>query len=112
MFTGIDVNCLPHPGLFIQREDDWTLRQLESVFVTNLEPVRILGNEMSPLTCCHVIRDFVAGFQNAAPEATTFCEALKVSSVLMVKEKVMKDYEGRIRSIFKKHPSGLDPIDF
>jgi len=124
MFRGIDVNCLPHPGLFIQREDNWSLRQLESDFVRHLdhyvtgvfkgklEPVKILGNELTPLTFCMVVQQFVHGFQDAAPEATTFCEAMRVSTVLLVKESIMADYEKKMKDVLKKNKSGLDPVEF
>lgn len=123
MFRTISATALPHPGLFLARDEDWSVRQLDSDFVrfvdryvedvfAKLEPKRIFGNEVTPITFCLIVRQFVKGFQTAAPDATSFVEAMKNSTVLMVREKVMRSYEHAMKQHFKRHPRGVDAAEF
>jgi len=125
MFRRIGCFCLPHPGLKIQKAA-WTgnVTDIDSdfvrfmdeyvheVFTEALEPKSIIGSDLSTITFPLVVRKFVEVFQNAAPAAMSFTQAMTSATVLLAKEQVMKSYNSKMSDFAKKHPQGVEPEEF
>jgi len=125
MFHDIGCFCLPHPGFAIE-DDTWNgsvsdiapdfIRMvdvyLRDVFETRLEPKKILGSDLTPLTFDLVIRDFVNAFKDAAPAAVTFTQAITNSTVLLAKEQAMKSYTAKMDKVSASNPKGLEEKAF
>lgn len=124
MFRRIGCFCLPHPGFAIERET-WSgcVRDISPDFLhfadsyvrevfADLETKRILGSELSTVTFPLVLRDFVRAFQDAAPAAMSFTQAMTSSTVLMAKEHAMKSYASLMDTAASQHPRGMDAEAF
>lgn len=125
MFQNVGCSCLPHPGHEIE-DEDWDgdlsvvntdfLRMadffIRDVFQTHLSAKQILGADLSPLTFPLIVKDFVRAFQDAAPSAMTFTQAITNSTVLMSKEQSMKSFTTKMDEEFAKNARGFKPEAF
>jgi atlastin len=125
MFDRISCFCLPHPGLKIQKAA-WTgnvtdidqdfVRFMDEyvheVFKTGLKPKSIIGSDLSTTTFPLVVRKFVEVFQNAAPAAMSFTQAMTSATILLAKEQVMKSYNSKMSAFARKHTKGVEPAEF
>ncbi|CAK0882903.1 unnamed protein product [Prorocentrum cordatum] len=104
MFGNIDVWCLPHPSLKIERESwDGKLDVIEPDFwrflddymrkifsPSELAVKTTMGTPVTVGSFGAVIRKFIAAFGVAAPQAQTFAEAMETSTSLLAAESAMK----------------------
>jgi len=125
MFERIECWCLPHPGLKINKAT-WTgnvddidpdfVRFLDEyvhqVFSEGLKVKRILGSEMTSQTFPKVFQTFVRAFQDAAPVAMSFNQAMTKATVLLAKEQAIESYVEKMNETLKSNPSGLSEDDF
>eukprot|EP00439_Symbiodinium_sp_Y106_P068921 s438_g11.t2 len=104
LFQDIDVWCLPHPSLKIER-DSWNgdLVVIEKEFwrfidgymerifsPAQLQAKENLGNFITVDSFGTVLREFIAAFSDAAPQAKTFSEAMEASTSLLARDVAMK----------------------
>lgn len=104
MFSDIDIWCLPHPSLMIERQSwEGELAVIEPAFwrFTDAYMERIfspaelrvkasLGAPVTVDTFVSVIREFILAFRNAAPQAQTFAEAMETSTLLLARDSAMR----------------------
>jgi len=119
MFRRIKCFCLPHPGFAIERET-WTgnVHDISPDFLhfadaymrevfSDLETKHILGSELSTVTFPLVLRNFVRAFQDAAPAAMSFTQAMTSATVLLAKEQALKSYTRLMDEALVQHPRGM-----
>merc|ERR1719373_85600 len=125
MFSRISCFCLPHPGLKIQKAA-WTgnVADIDSdfvrfmdeyvheVFKEGLAVKTILGSDLSTVTFPLVLRNFVKAFQDAAPAAMSFTQAMTSATVLLAKEQAMKSYTKKMDEATSKNPRGIEAQAF
>jgi len=104
MFSNIDIWCLPHPSLKIERESwDGKLDVIEPSFwrflddymrrifaPSELAVMRTMGSPVTVNSFGAVVRKFIAAFGVAAPQAQTFAEAMETSTSLLATESAVK----------------------
>lgn len=104
MFEEIDVWCLPHPSLRIEKASwDGDLAVIEPQFWSfidsyvkkifapeNLSAKTTLGTALTVDTFSDVLREFIYAFKDAAPQAQTFAEAMETSTSLLAKDSALK----------------------
>jgi len=125
MFERLGCFCLPHPGLKIQKaawkgdvtdiDPDFVRfmdEYVREVFTDGLQPKSIIGSDLSTITFPLVVRKFVEVFQNAAPAAMSFTQAMTSATVLLAKEQVMKSYNNKMKAAAEKNPRGIEPDEF
>lgn len=122
MFANIGCFCLPHPGLKLAKSTwDGDINDIDNDFVRFLDMyVRkalsddvkvktILGSEMTGFTFPLVFRQFVKAFQEAAPVAMSFIDAMSSATVLLAKEQATKKYVDKMDAVIAKNTRGLKP---
>lgn len=104
MFQEMDVWCLPHPSLKIERASwDGDLAVIDPAFWTFIDayltkifsPSELLAKQNlgTPITTTSftaVIRNFIAAFASAAPQARTFAQAMETSTSMLAKDLALK----------------------
>jgi len=121
MFQSIDCFCLPHPGFAIEREtwsgDIAAIDQdflcfadayVRQVFSSAPDAKVILGQELSTLTFPLILQKFVAAFQDMAPQAMSFIQAMACSTELIAKDHAMTAYTTFVRGELSKSKHGLN----
>lgn len=125
MFKNIACFCLPHPGLIIEKEawsgnvndlDQDFVRfadtYIREVFSTALEVKVVLGSELSTLSFPHVLQKFVTAFQDTAPHAMSFTEAMTCSTSLLAREQAMSMYRKTMEETLSRCRRGLEDTAF
>lgn len=125
MFHSIDCFCLPHPG-FALEDDEWdgTVTDIsqdfirlvdvyvKDIFQTRLHVKKILGSALTPMTFGIVVENFVKAFQDCAPAAATFVQAIASSTTLLAKEKCMRIYVGKMDKMLADNKRGIPTESF
>jgi len=123
MFASIDVWCLPHPSLAIERASwEGDLSVIEPEFWRFMDEYmrKIFGpNELrvkttlgAPLTVglfSSVLREFISCFQDAAPQAQSFAQAMETSTTLQARDTAMKLLKSTMQ---RDGAAALAPEDF
>jgi len=106
MFEEVDVWCLPHPSLEIEKSS-WTgdlaviepqfWRFLDSYMEKIFSPAGLqaktnLGAEISVDAFSQVLQEFIYAFRDAAPQAKTFGQAMQSSTSLLARDAALKVY--------------------
>lgn len=126
LFQDINIWCLPHPSLSIERESwngDLSVMEanfwvyingyLEKVFSpSELRAKTHLGNPVTVNTFGTVLREFIGAFGNAAPQAKSFSEAMEASSSLLAQEMAMKKMKQTLDEKARKSDSALPEAEF
>jgi len=126
MFKGLDIWCLPHPSLRIERESwDGELAVVEPAFwrflsayvekVFSPEELRAKTNLGTPVTVDTfgtLVREFIYAFRDAAPQAKTFAEAMESSSTLLARDCAMKLYKRTMLKESTEKQQALAPERF
>lgn len=125
-FNDIDIWCLPHPSLEIERAS-WTgdLAVVEPSFwrfidsymdkvfgPKELKAKTTLGTEITVDTFATVLREFTASFKNAAPQAKSFAEAMEASTSLTAKDIAMKLLKKTMNEEAGEMSDALAPKEF
>jgi len=126
MFANLDVWCLPHPSLAIERESwDGDLKVIEPQFwrfideyfnkifsSKELAVKTTLGTPITVDTFKSVLQEFIAAFQDAAPQAQTFAEAMETSTSLLARDSAMKLLKKTMTEESSDVTDALAPEDF
>jgi len=126
MFENLDVWCLPHPSLTIERESwDGDLKVIEPQFwrfidqyfekifsSKELSAKTTLGTPITVDTFRSVLQEFILAFQNAAPQAQTFAEAMETSTSLLARDSALKLLRKSMTEESSDIPDALAPEDF
>lgn len=126
MFANLDVWCLPHPSLAIERESwDGDLKVIEPQFwrfideyfnkifsSKELAAKTTLGTPITVDTFKSVLEEFIGAFQNAAPQAQTFAEAMETSTSLLARDSALKLLRKTMTEEASDVPEALAPEDF
>jgi len=125
MFAKIKCFCLPHPGLKIQStawegsvtdiDGDFVRfcdRYIHEVFTADVKVKTILGSELTIVTFPLLLRTFVQAFQEAAPAAMSFTQAMTTATVLLAKERALKSYTDQMDASVSRHTQGMEPSVF
>ncbi|CAJ1375088.1 unnamed protein product [Effrenium voratum] len=126
MFRNIDVWCLPHPSLKIERESwDGDLAVIEKSFwrfidgylekifdPAELRAKAILGSAVTSSTFGTLMREFTAAFSEAAPQAKTFSEAMEASSSLLARDLAMRKAKAILEEKARSSPSAVSEEEF
>mmetsp|Transcript_38969 Transcript_38969/g.77374 ORF Transcript_38969/g.77374 Transcript_38969/m.77374 type:complete len:659 (+) Transcript_38969:84-2060(+) len=125
MFENIDVWCLPHPSLQIEREtwdgdlsvvDAEFWRFLNTYMTKIFSPEQLKANTTvgEPLTVdsfCAVLTEFTRAFQDAAPQAKTFAQAMETSTSLLARDVALKLFKRSMRQRMDKGAMSMDDFD-
>merc|ERR1740115_444393 len=104
VFDEIDVWCLPHPSLKIERESwggDLSVIEpqfwafIDSYFERIFSPGKLkakttLGAKLTVDTFATIVREYAGSFQDAAPQAQSFAEAMEMSTSLAARDQALK----------------------
>jgi len=126
MFRDVDVWCLPHPSLSVERQSwDGDLEVVEPIFwrflngymekifsPAELNVKTTLGTPITVDTFSNVLREFISAFQDAAPQAQTFAEAMETSTALLARESAMKALKQMLEEEVSMKAKALQPEDF
>jgi len=126
LFQDIDVWCLPHPSLTIERESwDGDLAVIEKEFWRfidgymekifssgQLQAKENLGNFITVDTFGTVLREFIGAFSDAAPQAKTFSEAMEASTSLLARDVAIKKAKEILEEKAGKNPSAVSEQEF
>jgi len=85
---------------------------VHEVFTDGLAVKAILGSDLSTVTFPLVLRNFVKAFQDAAPAAMSFTQAMTSATVLLAKEQAMKSYTKKMDEATAKASRGIEPKTF
>eukprot|EP00931_Biecheleriopsis_adriatica_P104445 TRINITY_DN79118_c0_g1_i1.p1 TRINITY_DN79118_c0_g1~~TRINITY_DN79118_c0_g1_i1.p1 ORF type:complete len:691 (+),score=172.21 TRINITY_DN79118_c0_g1_i1:94-2166(+) len=126
MFGEIDVWCLPHPSLAIEREGwDGDLGVMEKDFwfyidsymekIFSPEELKAKANLGQTITVDQfgaLLREFIAAFSDAAPQAQSFSQAMEASTSLLARDTAMKKLKEVLVDKVGKSPSAIPSEDF
>mmetsp|Transcript_38403 Transcript_38403/g.61923 ORF Transcript_38403/g.61923 Transcript_38403/m.61923 type:complete len:677 (-) Transcript_38403:51-2081(-) len=110
LFQNIDCWCLPHPSLKVERDSwDGNLSVVEAEFwpymdaymerIFSPSELRAKTNLGIPITVDSfgtVLREYIAAFGNAAPQAQSFSEAMEASTSLLARETALKQLKANL----------------
>jgi len=125
MFSDIDVWCLPHPSLQIERQSwDGDLSVVEAEFwrflntymtkIFSAEQLRAnttLGEPVTVDTFCSVLVEFTRAFRDAAPQAKTFAQAMETSTSLLARDVALKLFKRSMRQRMDKGAMSMEDFD-
>jgi len=125
MFSDIDIWCLPHPSLQIERENwDGDLSVVEPEFwrfldtymakIFSVEQLRVnttLGEPVTVDSFCSVLREFARAFRDAAPQAKTFAQAMETSTSLLARDVALKLFKRSMQERMDKGAMSMDEFD-
>lgn len=126
MFDNIDVWCLPHPSLTIERETwDGNLKVIEPQFWRFMDKYldkifgekelcakTTMGTPVTVDTFAQVLQEFITAFRDAAPKAQTFAEAMESSTSLLARDSALKLLRKTMNKEVADKPEALAPPDF
>ena len=109
VFESVRISCLPHPGIRFLNEG--SLADLDQDFVRFVDsyvrrvtavtkPLVLFGNDVTPPMFCSLVENFAGSFHTAAPDALSFYQAMKLSTELLAKEKIVNTYRKRMGHIW------------
>lgn len=112
MFSKIDIWCLPHPSLSIEKQSwDGDLSTIERSFwrfvdayfdkifsPTELSVKTTLGTPITVDAFPEVLCEFIAAFGNAAPQAQSFAEAMQTSTSLLARDLALKRFRSQMEA--------------
>jgi len=125
MFSDIDVWCLPHPSLQIEREtwkgdlsvvepEFWRFLDTYMTKIFSAEHLRAnttLGEPVTVDSFCSVMREFARAFKDAAPQAKTFAQAMETSTSLLARDMALKFFKRSMRQRMDKGAMSMDEFD-
>lgn len=125
MFSNIDVWCLPHPSLKIERENwDGDLSVVDAEFwrflnsymtkIFSAEQLKVncsLGEPVTVKSFCSVLREFTRAFRDAAPQAKTFAQAMETSTSLLAKDVALKLFKRSMQQRMDKGAMSMEDFD-
>jgi len=126
MYDDIDVWCLPHPSLSIERSSwDGDLAVIEPEFwrfingyfqkifsPTELRAKTSLGTPLTVDSLAPVIREFTSAFKNAAPQAQSFAQAMETSTALLAKNNAVSLVKQKLQEKCSESDKALEPETF